>query len=77
MNSARPANVKTVQPATLDLRDYVHSRLTTAAGVLKLAMLLGNDEMVRWAKKVCDWTLQTQSSNFGWVAEHVDFYDAA
>jgi hypothetical protein len=53
---------------------HVHSRLATAAGVLSLGMLLKKEELVKWAKKVFDWTLETQSSTFGWVAEHVDLY---
>lgn len=54
---------------------HVHSRLATAAGILKLGLVTEKQELVKWAKRVYDWTLQTLSSTFGWVPEVADNFE--
>ena len=48
---------------------HVHSRLATAAGILKLGRTTGRVEWKRWAKRVLDWTLTNLASSFGWISE--------
>ena len=48
---------------------HVHSRLGTAAGVMKLGLITGRTDWIAWAKHVFDWTLSNLASSFGWVSE--------
>ncbi|MFC1525213.1 hypothetical protein ACFL6X_00190 [Candidatus Latescibacterota bacterium] len=48
---------------------HVHSRLGTAAGVLRLGLLRGRHDWTSWAKTVFDWTMANVASSFGWISE--------
>ena len=48
---------------------HVHSRLATAAGILRLGQVTGNAEWMDWARTVFCWALSHVASSFGWVSE--------
>ena len=48
---------------------HVHSRLATAAGVIKLGLVTVRDELIQWGKKVFDWAMNNVAFSFGWVSE--------
>ena len=53
----------------------LHSRLATVAGILRLGLTTGKQELVKWAVNVSDWALRTQCTSFGWAAEFVDNFE--
>jgi len=52
-------------------RDHVHSRLATAAGLLRYALLTGRDDILERGKRAVDFALNL-STAFGWVPEYVE-----
>jgi len=48
---------------------HVHSRLGTAAGILRLGQVTGDADWTSWARTVFDWALSHVSSSFGWISE--------
>ena len=51
---------------------HVHSRLGTAAGIIRLGRISGRADWLEWAKRVFDWSLSNVASSFGWVSERAD-----
>lgn len=55
---------------------HFHTRSLSMAGILRYALLVGDEELVQWVKRAFDWAMTT-SSSFGWFPEGVgteDFY---
>jgi DUF1680 family protein len=55
---------------------HFHTRSLSMAGVLRCALLIGDEERVQWVKRAYDWAM-TISGSFGWFPEGVgteDFY---
>jgi hypothetical protein len=52
-------------------RDHVHSRLATAGGLIRYALLTGRDDILERGKRAVDFALGL-STAFGWVPEYVE-----